>query len=290
MQFDVTLKEIFQTPPTRLVEMLCGSPVVELLNIEQPSVKMRRADLVVRLKDGRILHVELQAEDDGEMPWRMLEYYPPIRLAYGQSPTQIVLYVGEKPLKVAPKIEEERLKFSYDVVDIRELDSRPLLESDSVGDNLIAILCNVDDIRQVSRRILKKLAKLPGKQAKDAVTKLLILSRLRSAENIVSEEVKKVMPMTREDLLELPLISDLILGGEEIAEKRGEKRGMQTGMKKNAASMLSRLLKQRFGALPVWAQKKVAAADVKTLDKWVLSVLNAQNLEDVLEETKSKDQ
>lgn len=238
------------------------------------------------MKDKRILHVELQSEDEAEMPWRMLEYYPPIRLAYEQSPIQIVLYVGEKPLKVEPKIEEERLKFSYDVVDIRELDSRPLLESDSVGDNLIAILCKVDDIRQMSRRILKKLAKLPGKQAKDAVTKLLILSRLRSAENIVSEEVKKVMPMTREDLLELPMISDLILGGEEIAEKRGA----QTGMKQKAESLLSRLLKQRFGALPAWAQKKIAAADVKTLDKWVLSVLDAKNLEDVLEETKSKDQ
>lgn len=86
MQFDTTLKEIFQTPPTRLLEMLCGSEVVELLNIEQPSVKMRRADLVVRLKDGRILHVELQSEDEEDMPWRMLEYYPPIRLAYGQAP------------------------------------------------------------------------------------------------------------------------------------------------------------------------------------------------------------
>lgn len=35
MQFDVTLKEIFQTPPTRLLEMLRGNPVAELLNIEQ---------------------------------------------------------------------------------------------------------------------------------------------------------------------------------------------------------------------------------------------------------------
>ncbi|MEP7336428.1 MAG: hypothetical protein ABI977_01570 [Acidobacteriota bacterium] len=286
MQFDTTLKEIFQTPPTRLLEQLCGSEVVELLNIEQPSVKMRRADLVVRLKNGRILHVELQSEDEEEMPWRMLEYYPPIRRIYGQAPIQIVLYVGAKPLKVAPKIEEERLHYSYDAIDSRQLDAGPLLESDLVSDNLMALLCDVDDIRVMSRRILKKFAKLSSKKAKDAAVKLIILSKLRRAENVVIEEVRKVMPMTREDLLSYPFFSELILDGEVIAEKRGK----EIGKKEQAAAMLSRLLRYRFGKLPAWSKRKIAVADMKTLDQWALRVLDAETLEEALNETKQKDQ
>ena len=290
MQFDTALKEIFQKLPLRLLKQLCGSEVVELLNIEQPSVKMRRADLVVRLANGRILHVELQSRDDITMPWRMLEYYPPIRRAYGQAPIQIVLYVGARPLKVAPKIEEERLRYSYDVVDAYSLDAAPLLESASVGDNLIALLCQVEDIRIMSRHILKKVAKLPSKEAKDAAVSLIILSKLRGAEKIVTEEVRKVMPMTREDLLEYPLFSELILEGEEIAEERGEKRGEkrgkklgeEVGKKKEAAALLTKQLSHRFGKLPAWAKEKIAAADVRTLERWGLRMLEAESLEEAL--------
>lgn len=282
MQFDTTLKELFQTLPYRLLEQLCGSQVVELLTVEQPSVKARRPDLVARLASGRILHLELQGDDEAGMPWRMLEYYAPLRRTHDQPPWQIVLYLGERQLKVAPRIREPRLRFSYDVIDIRELDSRPLLASDSLSDNLIAILCNVADVRVASRRILKKLATLPSKQAKDAVVKLTILSKLRRAEKIVIEEVRKTMPLTREDLLELPMISELVLFGEQQAEERGEKKGEKKGKREEARRLLSKQLEYRFGELPDWAKQEIASADLRTLERWSLRLLKAKTLADIL--------
>jgi len=286
MQFDTTLKELFQTLPHRLVEQLCGSRVVEGLNVEQPSVKVRRPDLVARLATGQILHVEVQGADETAMPWRMLEYYAPLRHAYGQPPWQIVLYIGDARLRVKPRIREERLRFSYDVIDARTLDSRPLLASDSISDNLLAILCDVTDVRAVSRRILKKLTALPSKQAKDAVVKLTILSKLRRAEKIVIEEVRKTMPLTREDLLELPLISELVLFGEQEAEARGQKKGERQGEKRGkreeARKLLSIMLEHRFGVLPGWAKDKIAAADLRTLEQWSVRLLKAQTLEEAV--------
>jgi hypothetical protein len=84
--------------------------------------------------------------------------------------------------------------------------------------------------------------------------------------------------MTREDLLEFPYFSDLILSGEEEAEKRSEK----LGRKKEAENLLTKLLEQRFDALPAWAKKKIETAEAKTLERWTLRVLKAATLKDAL--------
>ena len=63
----------------------------------------------------------------------------------------------------------------------------------------------------------------PSKQAKEMAIQLLILSKLRGAEHIVADEIRKVMQITREDLLEYPLFSELILEREAIAEKSERK-------------------------------------------------------------------
>src|SRR5215475_6167678 len=113
MHYDTTIKELIQAQPPRLLEMLAGAQISEMLTVEYPSVKMRKPDFVARLSSGRILHLEIQSDDE-DMPWRMLEYYFLIRIAHKQQPEQIVIYVGEKSSKIA-SIVEERLKFDYDL-------------------------------------------------------------------------------------------------------------------------------------------------------------------------------
>ncbi len=286
MQFDTLLKELFLTFPPRLVEQVAGDQVEAWLTIEQPSVKVRRIDLVARLKSGRILHLEIQVEDDPEMPWRMLEYYAPLRRMYAQEPWQVVLYVGRKKPRRQAHIREKRLRFSYDVLDIRALDSGPLLESDSVSDNLLAILCDIDDVLIASRRILQKLRALPERQAKDAALKLIILSKLRNAEKIVTEGVRKTMTITREDLLTTPLIGELMLFGEQQAEARGaktgERKGEQIGEQIGQRKLLAKQLEARFGTLPIWAKRRLAVADLPKLERWSLQLLTAQTLKDAL--------
>jgi hypothetical protein len=151
-----------------------------------------------------------------------------------------------------------------------------LINSDSPADNLIAILCRVDDIREASQRILEKLSQLTRKEAKDAVAKLLVLSKLRKSQNIVAEEVKRIMELTREDLIDIPIISDAILLSEEMAEERGEKKG--------EASMLSTMLEARFGPLPEWAKTKIAEADSDMLISWGLRLLDVESLEEVFQQ------
>lgn len=280
MQFDTTIKELLKAQPPRLLAMLVGAQISEMLTVEFPSVKMRRPDFVARLTDGRILHLEIQSEGE-DMPWRMLEYYLLIRRAYGQPPTQIVLYIGEKPAKIASSIVEERLRFSCDVIDIREIDGQPLIESDSLADNLFAILCKVDDLIEVSHRIIEKIATLPGKAARNELAKLLVLSKLRGLQKIVVEEVKKAMELSVEDLMDIPFVEEAFLKGEKEGEEKGKEKGKKEGMEE----MLSRMLEVRFGPLPEWAKAKIASAEIGTLENWGLRLLNASSLEEALAET-----
>ena len=116
MRYDTTLKTLFQAPPPQLLQLLVGGQAHTMLTVEYPTVQMRRPDLVVRLTDGRLYHLELQSTNDPVMPWRMLEYFGLLCQHYGQPPLQQVLYVGEAPLTMPARLEYPTLSFQYESV------------------------------------------------------------------------------------------------------------------------------------------------------------------------------
>src|SRR5215813_13330289 len=91
MRYDTTLKTLFLAPPPQLLQLLVGGQAHTMLTVEYPTVQMRCPDLVVRLMDGRLYHLELQSTNDSAMPWRMLEYFGLLCQYYGQPPLQQVL-------------------------------------------------------------------------------------------------------------------------------------------------------------------------------------------------------
>ncbi|MBF0603414.1 MAG: hypothetical protein HQL07_06940 [Nitrospirae bacterium] len=80
-QYDTTLKDLFEHPPQRLLQILIGREAVELLTVEFASTQKRLPDLLFLLKDDSIFHLELQSSSEG-MDWRMLMYYSFIRQRY----------------------------------------------------------------------------------------------------------------------------------------------------------------------------------------------------------------
>ena len=57
---------------------------------------------------------------------------------------------------------------------------------------------------------------------------------------------------------------------------------LQEGRLEGEATLLTRLLERRFGALPGWARERVATADSVALEEWSLRVLDAGTLDEVL--------
>jgi hypothetical protein len=128
------------------------------------NVRMSKLDLVAWLADGRLYHLELQSGNDPEMAQRMLEYYLFLWRWYGVIPVQQLIYVGRRPLAMSAEIQRDKLTFHYSIIDMRELDSEPFLESPAIEDNLLAILCHLNDKRSVVRRILARIEQLPAPQ------------------------------------------------------------------------------------------------------------------------------
>ena len=176
-----------------------------------PEVKERRADFLVELEDGSIFHLELQTQNDKNMPFRMLEYFVLISSKYpNRNIKQMVLYVGEKPLNMKDSIKTENLSFSYKLIDIREISCEELFKSKSLTDKILAVLCDVREPEKYFRELLTELYKLPERERRDYLKKLLNLLTIRS--KLVEEfklEVKK-MPITfdRETMEKHPFFKD----------------------------------------------------------------------------------
>src|SRR5437588_5752371 len=125
-EYDTALKLLLQRA-TGLVERELGIHVKRWLNVELPKVQNPRVDLLAETTDGRLIHIEIQSTNDGQMAVRMLEYGLLIFKHYGKFPIQIVLYVGDAPLHMESKMELPALSFAYTIVDARDLDGERLL-------------------------------------------------------------------------------------------------------------------------------------------------------------------
>ena len=111
---------------------------------------------------------------------------------------------------------------------------------------------------------------------------------------------------SRQDILELFRFIDWVLALPEVLEQQlwtemqqfeeekrmryvssferiAQKRGLEKGIGQGQTKLLNMLLRQRFGALPDWAQARLRQAERAQLEIWALRVLEAGSLEEVFE-------
>lgn len=123
--------------------------------------------------------------------------------------------------------------------------------------------------------------RLAENRAGSLTAQMALLLGLRYGKNELFEE--RLANMTTEEIIEDSYFYQWVLEkGEMRGEMRGEKVGLETGELQAARRMVNHLLTARFGAVPVWAQQKIDAANVTTLDQWGVNVLTAATVEDCL--------
>lgn len=59
-------------------------------------------------------------------------------------------------------------------------------------------------------------------------------------------------------------------------------RGLQEGRQEGQIGLLRRLIESKFGALPSWAEQRLAQSSSETLEEIGLRVFQAATLEDLL--------
>jgi len=109
--------------------------VTEWLNVEQPKVQNLKADLLARCTDGSLRQLELQTTNEKALSFRMLEYYVGFLRGMGEHVQQTVLYAGKEPLSMPDAFTSPSTNHRYTILNLREMDGEPLLESPDWADN-----------------------------------------------------------------------------------------------------------------------------------------------------------
>ncbi len=274
--YDVALKTLLQSSTSLTMRAVTGAAIAKWLDVELPKVQNLRLDLLGETADGDLVHVELQSGNDSAMPLRMAEYGLGIYRLYRRLPQQIVLYVGQPRARMKCELRGPDMFFRYRMIDIRTLDGEPLLASEDVGDNVIAILAKLRDHKRAVRKILGCIASLEPGRRETALAQLMILAGLRSLAKTVQQEAAK-MPI-QINLLENEVLGPLIR--KKVRE--GVQQGVREGVRKGELALLSRLIEKRFGPLPASASKRLAGLSPSELEDISDRLLAATSLKELL--------
>lgn len=194
----------------------------------------------------------------------MAEYAIGIYRQFRQLPVQIVVYVGEAPLRMpaalyGPDPADPNFSFRFTLIDFRDLDGNALLTSDRIEDNVLAILTRLQDRTAVVRQTLERIAALEEPARSATLARFLIISGLRRMASAVQEEIQR-MPVLN-DILSHGVIGPAILQGQQ--------------------EIIRRQLEKRFGALPDWAESRLSSLSGSELDDLAVRLLDTPRLEDL---------
>jgi Domain of unknown function (DUF4351) len=287
-EYDTTLKLLLRGQARVAMRELTGTAIENWLDAELPKVQNLRVDLLGESADRTLFHMELQSTNDAAMPLRMAEYCLGIFRLLGRLPRQLVLYVGEAPLRMERELRGPDVWFRYGAIDIRSLDGDSLLESPEVGDNVIAILARLRDHGDAVRRIVEKIAGLPPASRETALEQLLILAGLRRLEEAVEQEARR-MPIL-DSILDNKVLGREFKRGRDQGRQEGRDQGRQEGRDEGRHEgeliILRRQIEKRFGALPAWAEEQLAGKSLPELEQLGVRLLDAGSLEDLLKHTR----
>jgi len=285
---DIALRDIFEEVPHRLSKILSPVPIKELLPTSLPSTELR-VDFLAKLEDESILHMEFQSFNDTNMPWRMLRYYTAIVEKYkAYNIKQLVVYVGNEKLRMKSSLKIKNLVFKYEILDIRQIDCKVLLESPDPMDKLLACLCKVEDEAYLIEKLIKTMEGMNEEERKDYLLKALTLTELRPNLRIrLTEEVKPMPIVVRPEDIRLPkkkLKKDILyrLGLEE-GKRIGLELGLEEGFLKALQNTVLTLIKSKMGQIPEGMEAKIKdIRDREYLNVLIEKLINSGDVLDVL--------
>jgi predicted transposase YdaD len=266
-KYDAALKNILTRGTAGFLSRLTGLEVARFLNPELPEVRSLRADLLGEATDGTLFHVELQSSNDDRMAFRMLDYLVAIEQKLGQVPRQLVLYVGKAVMRMEGRIKADGLLFEVQLLDIRDLDGSPLLESDNLDENIVSVLARQPDTRRAARRILEKIAASGLEYRARALQELTILAGLRNLAGYIKQESER-MPIL-DDFRDHDLFGPVML------------EGIATGRVEGERALLLKQLAKRFGPVPEWVIKRLDQLGEEELESLGVRFLDVKSLEEL---------
>jgi predicted transposase YdaD len=223
-RFDPILKEIFSEAIGKIYYLAIGKKIgkkVRVILAEISLVKTFRPDILVEA-DGKIIQVEIQAQQDKTLPHRMFRYYYAITEKYKKEPTQIVLFVG-KGNPPPSEYKTPKLNLKYEVLDMKKIDPDVFIRSKKPGEVIVGILAGkFKDKPKIIRKVKKRIVEILKNEEKI----IKYIDSISFLAGLFDIEIKvKPMPM-QVDIRK----TFLYKWGKEEGLKEGLKEGEQKGI------------------------------------------------------------
>ncbi len=152
---------------------------------------------------------------------------------------------------MAPRIDTKPMPFTYQLMDIREIEAESLMRSGRPADYVVA---------------------------RDRVfTQLLIVAGLRTLPRLIQAEAK------RTGIVIVETKNPALMEWHDKALREGMPKGRAEGV----TELLHAQVQLNFGPLPQWVEVRLSNATPVQLPRWSRKLMTAQTLEDVLSKSKS---
>ncbi len=240
--YDKILKENADQLFIRYIEKLLPSPILykKILNTKLQITTEREVDYLyeVELKNKSrfLLHLEFQTEMGLDMIFRLGEYHGILTRKYKLPIEHFVVYLGNKKIRFQNQLDDQFIFKSFHLINMKELDPEPFLNSKHPEEVLLSILCKIpeEQMDKYLRLLTERLIVLSSNKVKinKFVQQLLVLTRLR---NINEQSIKIIndMPVTidiNKDVLYNRGLSEGLEKGMDLGLEKGMDLGLEKGM------------------------------------------------------------
>jgi predicted transposase YdaD len=234
-RFDLILKEIFSKAVGIIFWLSTGQKIdgkARVLPTEIRFVKSFYPDILLEI-GGKIIHIEIQVQQDKTLPERMLDYFYTIRKKYGKTPTQIVLFVGKgnpppSKFEIKDEFQMQNLSFNFVVLDMKKIDPDEFIKSDKPEEVIVGILAGkFKDKPKIIKKVKERIVEIVKNEEEIAkyIDSISFLAGLFDIEI-------KVKPMPIEvDIRKTFLYKWGREEGIKEGIKEGERRGIVKGLK-----------------------------------------------------------
>jgi hypothetical protein len=250
-RFDPILKEIFSEAIGTVYYLAIGRKIgkkVKVISAEIRLVKTFRPDILIEA-DGKIIQVEIQAQQDKTLPLRMFRYYYAILEKYKKEPTQIVLFVG-KGNPPPSEYKTPKLALKYEVLDMKKIDPDVFIRSKKPGEVILGVLAGkFKDKPKIIKKVKKRIVEILKNEEKI----IKYIDSISFLAGLFDIEIKvKPMPI-QVDIRK----TFLYKWGKEEGLKEGKQEGLKEGKQEGLKEAILLDVQIKFG--------KSKTKEVKTL-------------------------
>ena len=208
-QYDKIFKENIEAVISSIMEnvLKINAVSMEELPDDIQHTKERKPDILKKITDNQgntfVLQIEFQVSDEAEMVYRMAEYFIMLERKFKLAVRQFVIFLGTNLPKMPTKLESERMKFSFPLVVISEIDYLIFLNSNKPEEVILAILANFKE--ENPENVLKKIIQRIEETTKGDFSlnryfnQLRVLAQLRNIELNLKNAMDSIAKYIKEE-------------------------------------------------------------------------------------------